>query len=92
MSVVIVGGNERMARQYEDLCREYSCRAKIFMKTDRGIQNFGAPDLLVLFTSTMSHKMLDIATGQAKKRNIRVARCHTSSMSALRNILETHVV
>lgn len=92
MSVVIVGGNERMARQYEDLCREYSCRAKIFMKTDRGIQNFGTPDLLLLFTSTMSHKMLDIATGQAKKRNIRVARCHTSSMSALRNILETHVV
>ena len=92
MSVVIVGGNERMARQYEDLCREFSCRAKIFMKTDRGIQNFGTPDLLVLFTSTMSHKMLDIATGQAKKRNIRVARCHTSSMSALRNILETHVV
>lgn len=92
MSVVIVGGNERMARQYEDLCREYSCRAKIFMKTDRGIQNFGTPDLLVLFTSTMSHKMLDIATGQAKKRNIRVARCPTSSMSALRNILETHVV
>ena len=92
MSVAIVGGNERMARQYEDLCREYSCRAKIFMKTDRGIQNFGTPDLLVLFTSTMSHKMLDIATGQAKKRNIRVARCHTSSMSALRNILETHVV
>ena len=92
MSVVIVGGNKRMARQYEDLCREYSCRAKIFMKTDRGIQNFGTPDLLVLFTSTMSHKMLDIATGQAKKRNIRVARCHTSSMSALRNILETHVV
>ena len=92
MSVVIVGGNERMARQYEDLCREYSCRAKIFMKTDRGIQNFGTPDLLVLFTSTMSHKMLDIAKGQAKKRNIRVARCHTSSMSALRNILETHVV
>ena len=92
MSVVIVGGNERMARQYEDLCREYSCRAKIFMKTDRGIQNFGTPDLLVLFTSTMSHKMLDIATGQAKKRNIRVARCHTSSMSALRNILEMNVI
>ena len=62
MSVVIVGGNERMARQYEDLCREYSCRANIFMKTDRGIQNFGTPDLLVLFTSTMSHKMLDIAS------------------------------
>ena len=92
MSVVIVGGNERMARQYEELCRAYSCSAKIYMKTDRGIQNFGTPDLLVLFTSTMSHKMLDLATGQAKKRNIRVARSHTSSMTALKNILETHAV
>lgn len=92
MSVVIVGGNERMARQYEELCRSYSSSAKIYMKTDRGIQNFGTPDLLVLFTSTMSHKMLDLATGQAKKRNIRVARSHTSSMTALKNILETHAV
>lgn len=90
MSVVIVGGNECMARQYEELCREYSCSTKIFMHTDRGMQNFGTPDLLVLFTSTMSHKMLHLATGQAKKRNIRIARSHTSSMAALRNILDTH--
>ena len=39
----------------------------------------------------MSHKMLYQATGQAKKRNIRIARSHTSSMSALKNILENHV-
>lgn len=92
MSVVIVGGNERMARRYEDLCREYSCSAKVYMKTDRGIQNFGSPDLLVLFTSTMSHKMLNIASEQAKKRNIRIARSNTSSMSALKNILEQHAI
>ena len=91
MSVVIVGGNECMARRYEDLCAEYSCKAKVFMKTEKGIQDFGSPDLLVLFTSTMSHKMLHQATGQAKKRNIRIARSHTSSMSALKNILENHV-
>ena len=86
MSVVIVGGNECMARRYEDLCAEYSCKAKVFMKTEKGIQDFGSPDLLVLFTSTMYQ-----ATGQAKKRNIRIARSHTSSMSALKNILENHV-
>ncbi len=91
MSVVIVGGNERMARRYEDLCREYSCKAKIYMKTDRGIMDFGSPDLLVLFTSTMSHKMLNIASDQAKKRNIRVARSPQSSLAALRGILEAHV-
>lgn len=68
MSVVIVGGNECMVRRYEDLCREYSCKAKVFAKPDRGMQNFGNPDLLVLFTGTMSHKMLSIAMGQAKRR------------------------
>ena len=91
MSVVIVGGNECMARRYEDLCAEYSCKAEVFMKTVKGIQDFGSPDLLVLFTSTMSHKMLHQATGKAKKRNIRIARSHTSSMAALKNILENHI-
>lgn len=90
MSVVIVGGNERMVRRYEELCRSYSCNARIFVDPDKGIQNFGTPDLLVLFTSTMSHKMLNLATGQAKKRNIRTVRSHTSSMAALKNILDDH--
>lgn len=84
MSVVIVGGNECMVRRYEDLCREYSCKAKVFAKPDRGMQNFGNPDLLVLFTGTMSHKMLSIAMGQAKKKNIPVAHSATSSVSALK--------
>ena len=89
MSVVIVGGNERMIRRYEELCAEYSCTAKVYIETEKGIQNIGTPDLLVLFTSTMSHKMLNLATCQAKKRNIRIARSHTSSMTALKNILNT---
>ena len=73
MSVVIVGGNECMVRRYEDLCREYSCKAKVFAKTDRGMQ-----------------KMLSIAMGQAKKKNIPVAHSATSSVSALKNILDIH--
>lgn len=91
MSVVIVGGNERMIRRYEELCRSYACKVKVYIQIEKGIQNFGSPDLLVLFTSTMSHKMLDLATGQAKKRSIRIARSRTSSMAALKNILDTHV-
>ena len=91
MSVVIVGGNECMARRYEELCRAYDCKAKVYMQTDRGMMNFGNPDLLVLFTGTMSHKMLNLAAGQAKKRNIRVARSRQGSMAALKSILESHV-
>ena len=35
MSVVIIGGNERMVRRYEDLCKTYDCSAKVFAKTEK---------------------------------------------------------
>lgn len=30
MSVVIVGGNERMVCQYKDICKNHGCEAKEF--------------------------------------------------------------
>ena len=91
MSVVIIGGNERMVRRYEDLCKTYDCSAKVFAKTEKGLQNFGNPDLLILFTSTMSHKMVQGAMSELKGGSTVIERCHTSSLSALRGILEKHV-
>ncbi len=91
MSVVIVGGNECMIRQYKDLCNEYKCKAKIYLKMARGLKNIGTPDLLVLFTSTVSHKMIRCALSEVKGRNIKIARSHTSSIAALKSILEKHV-
>ena len=93
MSVVIIGGNECMERQYKDLCEEYSCRAKVFTKMSGGLRNkIGSPDLLDLFTSTMSHKMLHCALSETRGGNTVIARSHSSSMAALKNILETHTV
>lgn len=93
MSVVIIGGNECMERQYKDLCEEYSCRAKVFTKMSGGLRNkIGSPDLLVLFTSTMSHKMLHCALSETRGGNTVIARSHSSSMAALKNILKTHTV
>ena len=59
MSVVIVGGHDRMVSQYVKICKSFNCKAKVFtqMTADFGKQ-IGAPDLLVLFTSTVSHKMI----------------------------------
>lgn len=91
VSVVIVGGNECMTRKYKELCEEYSCKAKIYPKMHRGMKNIGSPDLLVLFTSTMSHKMLRCILSETKNRQIRIARSHTSSVAALKNILKEHV-
>lgn len=90
MSVVIVGGNECMMRQYKDLCSEYKCKAKIFPKMATGLRKLGSPDLLVLFTNTVSHKMIRCALNETKGGNTKVVRCHSSSMAALKNILEEH--
>ena len=30
MSVVIVGGHDRMVRQYMDICKKFNCKGKVF--------------------------------------------------------------
>ena len=51
MSVVIVGGNDRMVCQYKDVCKDYGCKAKVFTQMDRTIKKkLGTPDLMILFT------------------------------------------
>ena len=93
MSVVIVGGNDCMVRQYKELCQAYNCKAKVFTQMRDGLKDrLGTPDLMVLFTSTMSHKMLRCALKEAKGSRMRIARSHSSSMEALRGILEEYAV
>ena len=92
MSVVIVGGNECMIRQYKELCASYDCKARIYPKLNGGMKDIGNPDLLVLFTGTVSHKMVRCALSGQKGRAMRVARSHSSSLAALKTILEEHAI
>ena len=90
MSIVIVGGHDRMVGQYKKICKSYKCKCKVFtqMEADFG-KKIGCPDLLVLFTNTVSHKMVKCALEEAKRNNIDVVRCHTSSKAALEEILRS---
>nr|MBQ4318714.1 DUF2325 domain-containing protein [Clostridia bacterium] len=91
MSVVIVGGNECMTRKYKELCEEYSFSAKIYPKMKGGMKNgIGNPDLLILFTGTTSHKMVRYALSEIRGTQTTVERCHSSSVTALRNILSVY--
>ena len=92
MSVVIVGGNECMIRQYKNLCSDYKCKAKVYPKMSGGLKDIGSTNLLVIFTNTVSHKMIRCALNETKGQNVRIARSHSSSISALKNILEEHTV
>lgn len=92
MSVIIIGGNERMERLYEETCFEHGCkRAKIITKANGEMKKkLGTADLYILFTNTVSHKMVESALHEAKKCNAHVERCHSSSLCALRTILKNH--
>ena len=55
-----------------------------------GIRNMGSPDLLILLTNTMSHIMVKCALNDIGN-GTKVARCHGSSMAALKNVLDEHI-
>lgn len=89
MSVVIVGGHDRMVCQYKKICKKHKCDAKVFTQKTGNLGNqIGRPDLIILFTNTVSHKMARCAVSEAEKRKTDIIRCHTSSGSALNDILE----
>lgn len=89
MSIVIVGGHERMVNQYKTICKNYNHKVKIFTKMSADLnKQMGSPDVFILFTNTVSHKMVRCAVDEAKRSNAQIIRCHTSSSSALTDILE----
>lgn len=88
MGIVIIGGNECMVCKYQDICQQHGHTAKVFVKNQGVIsKKIGNPDLMILFTNTVSHAMVNSALAEAKKNNIPVHRCQSSSVSALRSVL-----
>lgn len=91
MSVVIVGGNERMITQYKDICKDYGYKAKVFAKMTTDFKKkIGNPDLIILFTNTVSHKLVHSAVQEGERCNAAILRCHSSSSCALKKALAMH--
>ncbi len=91
MSIVILGGNECMERRYTELCERYKCQSKVITKITGSLKNkLGSPDLTIFFTNTMSHKMVRGAMNELKGADTIIERCHTSSLTALKGILEKY--
>ncbi|MDR3237805.1 MAG: DUF2325 domain-containing protein [Spirochaetia bacterium] len=91
MSIVIIGGNDCMVCRYKEICKEYGCKAKVFTQMTCDLKNqIGNSDLMVLFTSTVSHKMVHSATQEAVRKKIPIARVHSSSAHALKKVLEEY--
>ena len=93
MSVVIVGGHDRMVCQYKQICKNFRCKAKVFTQMTADFnKQIGTPDLLVLFTNTVSHKMIRAAVDGTRGKKTEIVRFHTSSQNALSEILQERCV
>lgn len=91
MSIVLVGGNDRMETRYKDICKKYDCKAKVFIKMPADFERkIGTPDLVIVFTGTCSHKMLSCVTQKAARQKFDIAHVHSASVSSLKNVLETY--
>ncbi len=92
MSIVIIGGHDRMHCRYKDICKGYGCKCKVFTQCPGNFKGqIGNPDLVIFFTNTVAHKMINVAYEQAVKVNAQIARSHSSSASALKDILDTYI-
>ncbi len=89
MSIVIVGGNDRMATRYSDICKSYNYKAKVFTQMVGDFESkIGQPDLIAVLTTTCSHKMLGSVKRSSEKRGIPVKHLTSSSASALKKMFE----
>ena len=91
MSVVIVGGHDRMHCRYKEICKKFGCKCKVFTQCPADFRNqIGNPDIVIVFTKTVAHKMLNAAKMQAEKTGAVVKHCHSSSVYALTEVLCEH--
>lgn len=91
MSVVVVGGNDRMATRYKDICKSFNFKAKVFTQMPTDFDNkLGNPDLVVVFTSTCSHKMLGTVNSRSSRYGIPIEHVHSASVSALKSALSKY--
>lgn len=63
----------------------------MLIKPSGGLRRkLGSPDLVIFFTGAMSHKMVHGALIELKGQDVIIERCSTSSVSALRKVLEKY--
>jgi len=91
MSIVIVGGHDRMHNRYKEICKKFGCKCKVFTQCPASFkQQIGAPDIIIIFTKTVAHKMLSVAQNAALKTGAKIKHCNSSSVFALTDVLNEH--
>ena len=89
MTVAVVGGVKSLEYNYKMILKQNSNRFKLFNKMtpdfDKRIKNV---DSVIMFTSTISHKMATNCRKLCRRKNILLVACHSSSINGLKVALK----
>ena len=89
MCAALVGGMDRLRQEYIDTAKGLGVNLKVFTGQERSIKSqLGELDMMILFTSKVSHAARMEAVKHAKSNKIPLHMIHSSGVSALRKCIE----
>ena len=91
MCAVLVGGMDRLQREYIETAKSLGVDLKVFNGQERSIEKkLGSADMLILCTGKVSHSAQREVVKHAGAKNIPVSRIQSAGVSALRCCIETN--
>lgn len=88
MCATLVGGMDRLHKDYKMTAKRSGVKLKTFTGKERNMRAMmGTPDLIIIFTDKVSHKARNLAIQHAKAKDIPVAQVHSCGVSSLKNCL-----
>jgi hypothetical protein len=88
MSIILVGGMDRLERHYLIEAEKLGIDLKFFSKAESSISSkIGSADAMVIFTNKISHRVKNEVMNAARSRNIPVMMYHSCGVCTLRDCL-----
>ncbi|MCX7770358.1 MAG: DUF2325 domain-containing protein [Proteobacteria bacterium] len=88
MSIVLIGGIDRLVAEYMDIAKDMGIKLKVITKLSKDMdKKIVGADRVIVFTDKISHKAKNIAVKTAKSKNIPIFFCHSSGVCSLKNCI-----
>jgi hypothetical protein len=88
MCIALIGGMDRLKRNYEKNATEFGVNLKFFPSLATGVADrMKNVDAIIVFTGKTSHTIRDVAVRIAKARKIPLRMIHSSGVSSLRTCM-----
>jgi hypothetical protein len=91
MCAVLVGGMDRLHKEYISVAKDMGVDLKVFTGQERSIKSqLGDLDMLILFTDKVSHAARKEVVKHARAKQIPLHMAHSSGVSTLRKCITSH--